>query len=338
MTFAADWAMLGGDKAHTFQSSDRIPANPARLWDTKLEAGIYASPVVRANTVYVAGYGVSALNKIDGKVLWHYAAGDVMSATPTVVDDTVVVASKDGAVTALNAKDGAPKWQIKTAGRILSSPVADQGSLYFASNDLFPYALDLTDGKILWRYCAEDYRFGGLYTSPGLDGERGYIGAKNGQFHAVWSQTGKLAWRTQLGSAMYDAPLVTSDRLYLGNYDRYIYALDTATGAIVWRTALDDWPGGTAKPSTLAATAACCTGLMQAAEKPFGEELRHSFTVGANLLGVIGTVQGRMLAMDMITQRIVWGREIGAAVLGAPALADGTVFVAAQNGDLTAWR
>lgn len=339
--------MLGGNSAHSFQSPDRMPTNPTKLWETKLEAGIYGSPVVRESTVYVAGFGVWALNKIDGKVLWHYSAGDAISATPIVVNDTVVVASKDGAVTALNAKNGAPKWQIKTAGKILSSPVADGGTLYFASNDLFLYALDLTDGKIRWRYYAEDYRFGGLYTSPGLDSERIYIGAKNGLLHAVWRQTGKLAWRTQLGSAMYDAPLVAGNRLYLGNYDRSIYALDTATGVIVWRAVLDDWPKGTpvlvGEALYVGSNSGELYGIDAVSGKtvwqvPLGEDLRHSFTVGSNMVGVIGTVQGRMVAMNLITQGIVWERKLGAAILGAPAFADSTLFVAAQNGDVTAWR
>lgn len=349
LTAAADWPMLGGNVSHTFQSSGIVPANPVRLWKTQLDGGVYGSPVARGEILYVAGHDQNlwALNMMNGKVLWSYTTGGAISATPAIAGDTVVVASKDGTMTALQAASGKQKWRIKTGGKILSSPVTEDGMLYFGSNDLFLYALDLADGKTLWRYYARDYRFGGLYASPGLDKERVYIGAKNGVLHAVERQTGKSAWKTELGSAMYDAPLLSGNRIYAGSYDRYIYALDSSTGAILWRTALDDWPQGT--PVLLGKTlyAVSHSGMMYEMhasdgaivwQESLGEELRHSFTVGANGIGVIGTLQGRLIGMNMLTHKQLWERNLGAAIWGAPALADNTLFAATLNGEVTAWR
>lgn len=351
LTGVADWPMLGGNPAHSFQSSGNTPKNPVRLWQTRLEGGIYGSPVVRGNILYVVGHDqhLWALNVANGKVLWSYEAGDEISATPVVTGDTVVVVAKDGVVSALDATSGQQKWQVKTSGKILSSPVVDErgGTVYLGSNDLFLYALNLADGKIIWRYYAEDYRYGGLYVSPGLDHERVYIGAKNGVMHAVWQQTGKPAWKTELGSAMYDAPLVAGSHIYIGAYDRCIYALDSVSGAVLWRRGLDEWPQGT--PVLLGGTLYIAThgGTLYGVQandgttvwqSSLGEELRHSFTVGTNRVGVIGTMQGRMYGIDMNTHKKLWERNLGSAIFGAPALADNTLYVATLAGEVTAWR
>jgi outer membrane protein assembly factor BamB len=347
----ADWSMLGGNAAHSFQSTESVPKNPVRLWVTRLEGGIYGSPVVRGKMLFVAGHDqrVSALNTLSGKVLWTYETGNEVSVTPVIAGDTIVVASKDGVVSALDVASGKQKWQVRTGEKILSSPVVDEQSdtVYLGSNDLFLYALRLSDGKVIWRYYAEDYRYGGLYVSPGLDKERVYIGAKNGVMHGVWRQTGKLAWQTELGSSMYDAPLVVGNHIYIGAYDRSIYALDALTGAIQWRRGLDEWPQGT--PVLIGETlyvgthAGTLYGIQvnngtTVWQTSLGEELRHSFTVGANRIGVIGSLQGHMYGVDMNTHKKLWERNLGAAIFSAPALADNTIFVATTTGEISAWR
>lgn len=345
---ASDWAMLGGDAAHSARSADLAPVDPQRLWSANVGAAVYASPVIGSRSVFVVAHDqqIHALDVRTGRTQWTYAAGGPISATPVLVGDLVVIAAKDGIVTALDARSGKPRWEVKTGGAVLSSPVADSGMLYFGSNDFHLYAVRLT-GEVVWRYFAADYKYGGLYGSPAVDAANVYIGGKNGVLHAVHRKTGTEAWQAELGSSIYAPPVVAGDRIYVGAYDRQVYAVNTASGEVVWRMTVDDWPQGgatlTGNLLLVGTRGGTLHGLTAYDGTPLwtlgmGGELRHAPVLGANGIGVLGSYSGQLFGVDVERGRILWRRQVDGAVFGQPALADQLLYVATLNGEVSAWR
>lgn len=73
------------------------------IWETKLDAHITAAPTLAAGTLYVATESGSlhALDALTGHCLWfEQVAQTAVQASPLIVEDTLIVASIDGALAA----------------------------------------------------------------------------------------------------------------------------------------------------------------------------------------------------------------------------------------------
>jgi len=90
-----------------------------------------------------------------GELRWRYKTGDVVHASPAVVDGKVYVGSWDTYFYALDAKNGRLMWRFKTGEDkrahlmmgIQGSAVVSQGAVYFGCRDANVYALDAGLGR-----------------------------------------------------------------------------------------------------------------------------------------------------------------------------------------------
>jgi serine/threonine protein kinase/outer membrane protein assembly factor BamB len=108
------------------------------VWRAKLGGGVETTPAVAFGRVYVGASdgNLYALNASDGKLLWKYATGGPIVASPIVsLNGIVYVGSTDGRVYALDAKNGELVWSDNTGASIEVTPVLDNGMLFVASSD-----------------------------------------------------------------------------------------------------------------------------------------------------------------------------------------------------------
>jgi len=73
-------------------------------WDVRAASPVPYSPAVVGTTVYYVAAGDPNLYAVDdatGKPLWKLDTGDWLAAGPVVVDGTMYLLGKDGAVLAL---------------------------------------------------------------------------------------------------------------------------------------------------------------------------------------------------------------------------------------------
>ncbi|MHC3437163.1 outer membrane protein assembly factor BamB family protein [Natrialbaceae archaeon A-gly3] len=78
---------------------------------------------------------VSAATASDpGDVKWTFAAGGAIHSSPTVVDGSVYVGSRDNQVYALDAATGNREWTHETGGPVgHSSPTVAGGTVFVGS-------------------------------------------------------------------------------------------------------------------------------------------------------------------------------------------------------------
>lgn len=128
-------------------------------------------------TELVRGKSTGALHAIDintHKELWSFPTTG--SQTPTVVGDTVYVASSDGKVHGLDVADGSLRWEWQTPAGLKPStpPIAAGDSLYLGmsgdSPALYVQRLD-NEGQLLADQDTETpdswyYKFGPTYCAP----------------------------------------------------------------------------------------------------------------------------------------------------------------------------
>lgn len=120
-------------------------------------------------------------------LVWSFATGGEIAASPVIVSGTVFMGSWDGYEYALDALTGALKWktflgtttdQDGTAG-VTSSPTVANGVLYVGGGDTNWYALDASSGRILWSIDVSATNPGGGYygwASPLIYNGYAYIG------------------------------------------------------------------------------------------------------------------------------------------------------------------
>jgi polyvinyl alcohol dehydrogenase (cytochrome) len=111
---------------------------------------------------YPCPTGISPETAPKLKLRWFFNAGDVVTASPAVVGDTVYVGDWSGTFYALGRDDGTVRWKYATkvhptmyAGQIVSSAavadVAGEQTVYFGGGKTL-YALRTRDGSLRWKH------------------------------------------------------------------------------------------------------------------------------------------------------------------------------------------
>jgi outer membrane protein assembly factor BamB len=125
-------------------------------FDTELPLG--NSPTVSNGVVYVAGYDrkLNALDATTGAKLWSFDGATAgYDANPLVVENKVIIPSRDGTVYAIGtngtAQQGQLIWKYRSGGSIHLSPAYKDGKVFFAANDNYAYALDVSTGALIWK-------------------------------------------------------------------------------------------------------------------------------------------------------------------------------------------
>ena len=121
------------------------------------------------------------------KVKWTYEdleEGDAFFACPAVLENRLVIGSRDERVHCLNRLTGKRIWTFRTQGEVDSSPVIAGNKIVFGSADGRLYMVKLSNGAKIW-----SYEIGaGIYVSPAVAAGMVIIGAEDGNVYAFASE------------------------------------------------------------------------------------------------------------------------------------------------------
>ncbi|UCD25210.1 MAG: PQQ-binding-like beta-propeller repeat protein, partial [Gemmatimonadota bacterium] len=230
----------------------------SELWRFTTEGRIRSSPAVAEGVVFVgsADGRVYAIDLASGTERWRYEPEGVshvsadfgfdrksIISSPSVVDGSVYVGSRDGFMYALDQATGEFKWRADHAvSWAMSSPAVLGDVLYSGTSDgRFVHALDVDTGEELWRLVGAGY----TWSSPAVAGGTVYIGDGGGYLRAIDRETGQERWNYKAGDGVLSSPVVHEGVVYFGSDDGAIYAL-TGEGqlphrAVFWDEAFRDF-------------------------------------------------------------------------------------------------
>jgi len=169
-----DWPTYRGNNHRTASSKAAVPADPAKLWEFKPEAGNHPSPPTSAgNLVFVCGDDgvVRCVDGRTGKLRWRFVTAGPVRLPPSIWQNRAFVGSGDGYVYALEAATGRLLWRFRAApverrimvyGSLCSTWPVNSGVLvadgvaYFAAGIIdrdgtYVYAVNAKTGKIKWQ-------------------------------------------------------------------------------------------------------------------------------------------------------------------------------------------
>jgi eukaryotic-like serine/threonine-protein kinase len=318
---------------------------------------------------YYLGKGVPSFSGIK----WTFHTKGQVTSSPAIADGVVYVASTDGNMYAIDQQSGSLRWKFSTEARIPSSPAVAKGVLYFGSYDGNFYAIDARNGKLKWKARSLEHRFAAKHlhgslpadetmpdpfdvylSSPAVWNDSVYFGSGDGNVYSLDANSGAQRWKFRTGDVVHASPAIADGRLYIGSWDSYFYALDAETGKELWRfkTGEDD---DIHNQVGIQSSATVVNGLVY-----FGcrDSKFYALDAGSGKQRWVFPNQGSWVitspvvhdgivyfatsdtalfhALDAQTGSPVYSIKFHWPVFSSPAIAGSTLYLASQDGKLTA--
>ena len=179
-------------------------------------------------------------------------AGDVGGGV-AYADGQVFVTNNFGEVLALDAATGAVKWRRSLAGPTRAAPTIGGGRVFAVTADNQLNTLDAKDGRIEWTHAGLSEVTGLLgAASPAFDGDIVVVPYTSGELYALRADNGRVLWSDTLApirrvdaiSALADIradPVIDRDRVVaIGNSGRMV-AIDLRSGGRAWEDLIGGW-------------------------------------------------------------------------------------------------
>ncbi|MFN2109549.1 MAG: PQQ-binding-like beta-propeller repeat protein, partial [Anaerolineae bacterium] len=128
-------------------------------------------------------------------------------------------------------------WRFDTPGTawVDQTPVVIGDRIFAVLSTGKVVALAKTDGAPVWQ--TDIGPAGKPLTAPVTDGERLYVGARDGLY--ALDLDGHVVWHLATDRRITAAPVVVGGVVYATCHDHYLYALDPVTGKELWHYAME---------------------------------------------------------------------------------------------------
>lgn len=214
-------------------------------WLFKTDSVTNLTPAADEERAYMPlGNGsVVCVRLSDGGLIWKSDVGGAISASPSVDQKNVFVASEilptpksiypqaTGVLRALSRQSGLTSWM-----RTLPSPVrgvihSNSRSLFVTSSDGRLYALNKETGEIRWiKYNSSPFSALNL-----LDGQTLYACDTYGDILSIELENGTTLWRYRTRKSLSAPVAVYGDMVYAGTADGFVHAIERTSGLLRWR-------------------------------------------------------------------------------------------------------
>jgi outer membrane protein assembly factor BamB len=334
--FAAVVPMFRGNAARTGENPGPAPLQrPVVEWKTFVGGESYASPVVGAESVYVATKAGSlvALRLTDGSERWRTQVGDyVARTTPALSGNTLFVAA-GYALLAIDTETGRERWSVPLRFAGSCSPVVEGELVYVATQEGHISAFATQTGQEVWHYRNDNLLFGSPAVAEGLV----VIADEAGQVTAIDGRTGRELWQKSTEGEAFTTPAIEGGSVYVATDEPSLTAFDLKTGAQLWTRDV----GGESSPAVgdgmvfLGGDDQSVRALDAATgetrwSSPLGYTIRSSVTIAGDAV-FIGS--GPMLtAIDRRDGSTLWTHVTGDVVTADLAVVAGKVIASSHDG------
>ncbi|KAA6329744.1 Outer membrane protein assembly factor BamB [termite gut metagenome] len=322
-----------GDKYPDF-SVNKEYSQVKESWLVQTGVGIYSSPVVYDNNVYVGddmGF-LSGYDLKDGKKKWSFRSGNRIVGTPAASDGIIVFGSADRNIYGLNAGNGKLLWKVTAAEPVLGAVTIEKGIAYIGASDHTFRAIDIHTGNVLWAYT--NVR-GYIETRPLVEDNKVIFGAWDNTLYALNKSNGNELWKWTGGlTRMHFSPaavwpVTAYDKVFITDPQRAMTAIDIETGETVWRTSQsvvretiglsEDKKRVYSKTMNDSIVCFATEGnsprQLWTSNVGFGYEHAPSMPVEKDGVVLGSTKNGLIFALDALTGRVLWKHKVGNSLI-----------------------
>jgi outer membrane protein assembly factor BamB len=276
------------------------------------------------------------------ELLWKFAAGNAMEATPAIAEDRVFIGDLDEKLYALNLHTGAKLWEQPGKLGYPGGPAVKEGRVYVGDGDGVFRCFAADTGTPQWEFATEAE----IVAGANFFGDLVLIGSQDARLYALHATTGELAWKLQIDNQIRTLSTIAEDRAFVAQCDGKLHVVNLADGKIVASVALEE-PNTTSCPAVLGDRlffgteegavlaidwrAARIAWSFRAPQQ--SQAYRSSPAVDQNLV-VIGSRGKRVQALAPASGEELWSFATKNRVDGSPVIAGDSIFVGAADGRL----
>lgn len=273
------------------------------------------------------GFGeVTAIDPDNGGLIWVEEMGAPIRSAPMVAGNRVYAVSVENRTEAFDAATGVSAWThsglLETAGLLGgAAPSVSTGVVIVPYSSGEVYALRPENGRTAWadslialRPTAALASLADILAGPVIDTDLVLAVSHSGRMAGIDLRSGGRVWEQRFGGVQ--TPVVAGDTIFLVTGEAELVALDRTTGGIRWVTELQRWrnPDDRIGPIVWAGPVLADNTLI---------------LVSNNGDGLIVAAQSGEIAGEFNTP--------GDTTI-SPIIANGTLYVLAENGTLAAYR
>jgi outer membrane protein assembly factor BamB len=331
--------IVAGGRVFAVDSQGQITAlsaaNGQRLWRVTPE-GMRASDRLRSGGLgYAAGRlfattgggEVLALDAENGGEIWRRRLFSPIRTAPTAVGGRLFVTTSANQTFALDAEGGDVLWQhagFFEQAAILggAAPAATERLAIVAYSSGEVFALDAADGRPVWsdtvlrpRRTLAIGAISDITGSPVVDQGRVIVAGNGGEMGAFEIGTGTRSWNLDITSR--HTPWVAGDFVYVLTERNEVIAVVRQGGLVRWVSPLERL------------------------RNPDDPESARIFWAGPVLAGdrlILAGSTGEAISLSPYTGEILGRLRLPGPVSLPPVVADGTLYLLTNGGDLLAYR
>ena len=338
------------------------------------ESKLLSRPVVVGNRIVSmdAEAVVTAFATSDGKTIWQRELTPEDEDEGVIgggvgIDNGVVYATTGyGFVHAMSLEDGKEIWTRRIGIPVRGAPTASGGRVFIITYDNQMHALSAADGRTLWSHAGipEDAGLIGA-PSPAVGGGLVVVPYSSGELFALRLENGRMVWGDQLIRARRLAPLSTMseirgspvidrDMVLAISFSGRIAAIDLRSGRRIWDRDIagmeTPWVAGDFIFLVTAQAEVVCLArksgrIRWVAQLPRYEDeeekldpIHWSGPVLASDRLVLVSSEGFVVTVSPYSGRLLGRIELPEGALIPPVVADGSIYVLSDDGNLVALR
>ena len=331
--------VVGGGRVYTIDTNATVRAFDAQTgglaWQTQFglekdnASSLYGGGVAYDNGRIYATNGlgfVAALDGRNGGLVWQVRPGGPLRGAPTVAGDTLYAMSQDNQVYSLKTADGTTKWSnaasLEIAGVFgTASPAFAQGTVVagFSSGELNAYRYE--NGRLVWQDALARTSIRTSVSSLSdidadavIDTGQVFAIGQGGRMVALELNTGQRMW--ELNIAGISTPWVAGDWVFVVTDDAKLIAVSRNSGKVRWINQLPRFEKEKSKRGQIT--------------------YRGPILAGGRLI-LVGS-NGVLINVDPVTGSFQSQTNVGARIALAPVVANSTLYVLDDRGNLHAFR
>ena len=203
------------------------------------------------------------------------------------------------------------RWTFKCGNSVEGAPAVSNGVAYVASTDKHVYAIDLATGKQKWKT-----KLAAAKASPGVKGDRVYVGDLDGKFHCLKASDGSKVWDFETGGEITSGCNFHGDNVLIGSHDSTLYCLDAA-GKKLWEVKTEGPVNGSPVVVGDTTFVAGCDSILHVLDAKSGKEL-GTVDLGGQAAATaavsgdfafVGTMTNQVVGVDWKNRKKVWEFE-----------------------------
>lgn len=331
--------IVAGGRVFAVDSQGQITAlsaaNGQRVWRVTPE-GMRASDRLRSGAIaYAAGRlfattgagDILALDAADGSEIWRRRLFSPIRTAPTAIGGRLLVTTSANQTFALDAATGDVLWQhagFFEQAAILggAAPAATERLAVVAYSSGEVFALDIADGRPIWsdtvlrpRRTLAIGAISDITGSPVIDQGRVIVAGNGGEMGAFEIGNGARSWNLDVTSR--DTPWVAGDFIYVLTDRNEVVAVVRQGGLVRWVSPLERL------------------------RNPDDPESARIFWAGPVLAGdrlILAGSTGEAISLSPYTGEILGRLRLPGPVSLPPVVADGTLYLLTNGGELLAYR